>query len=296
MATLRFLPHRIADARSVSWHRWWTESDGNRTELSTPLAGWDYASHTTVGISVDLDEEALLESTGLDSMDELEILAMADCQLAQQRFVTTKPLRGRQGGSTADVSVQLPPGQVAGAVRLSAHLVLSRTTPQQEYRIAFLRGSRIDSSEPFTLRLEGDSGRFPTEPVRFSELGLGHAPWTVLTDYDELSDGFLGGVRLLINLEHPVGQLALNLKAASRVSGLLHADVLRLLTANVAVRGDDTDESSYEEGSVGQVLETMCQNFLGMSLRAAIRLYRDDPVRFELVMHDHLDTLAGLIT
>ena len=43
------------------------------------LLGWDYASEETVGISVDLDEEALLASTGLASMDELEILAMADC-------------------------------------------------------------------------------------------------------------------------------------------------------------------------------------------------------------------------
>ena len=295
MAALRLLPHRIADARSVSWHRWWTERDGNRIELSALLAGWDYASRTTVGISVDLDEDALLASTGLDSMDDLEILAMADCLLAQQRFVATKPLREHQRGSTADVTVQLPPGQVAGAVRLSAHLVLARSTPEREYGVAFLRGSRIDSSEPFTLRLEGDSGRFPTEPVQFSELGLGNAPWTVLTAYDELSDGFLGGIRLLINLEHPVGQLALDPKAASRVSGLLHADVMRLLIANVAARGESTDESSYDEGSVGQVLETMCQGILSMSLRTATRLYREDPARFDLVLHDHLDPLAGVI-
>ena len=286
----------VADARFVGAELEQTERDGDRTDLTALLAGWDYASHTTVGISIDLDEEALLVSTGLDSLDDLEILAMADCRPTGQRFVAAKALRGHQHGSTADVSVQLPPGQVAGAVQLSAHLVLARTTSEREYRVAFLRGSRIDSSEPFTLRLEGDSGRFPTEPVRFSELGLGNAPWTVLTAYDELSDGFLGGVRLLVNLEHPVGQLALDPKAASRVSGLLHADVMRLLTANVAVRGEDSDESYYEEGSVGQVLETMCQNFLGMSMRTAVRLYRDDPVRFELVIHDHLDPLAGLIT
>jgi hypothetical protein len=294
MAILRFLPHRIADTRSVTWHRWWTESDGSRTELSRFLAGWDYASHTTLGISVDLDEETLLASTGLDSIDELEILAMADCLLAQQRFVGTKPLRGHQGGATADVSMQLPPGQVAGAVRLSAHLVLACTTPEREYRVPFLRGSRIDSSEPFTLQLEGDSGRFPTEPVRFSELGLGNAPWTVIAVYDELSDGFLGGVRLLINTEHPAGRVALDPKAASRVSGLLHADVMRLLIANVAARRDDAGESSYEEGSVGQVLEAMCQGFLGMSLRTAARLCRDEPVRFERIIQDHLAPLAGL--
>jgi hypothetical protein len=296
MAALRLLPHRIADARSVSWHRWWTDRDGDRIGLPALLAGWDYASRITVGISVDLDEDALLASTGLDSVDDLEILAMADCLLAQQRFVATKPLREHLRGSAADVSVQLPPGQVAGAVRLSAHLVLARTTPERDYGVAFLRGSRIDSSETFTLRLEGDSGRFPTEPVKFSELGLGHAPWTVLAAYDELSDGFLGGIRLLINVEHPVGRLALDPKAASRVSGLLHADVMRLLIANVAARNEITDETSHDEGSVGQVLETMCQGFLSMSLRTATRLYREDPARFDLVLHDHLDPLAGVIT
>ena len=201
---------------------------------------------------------------------------------------------GYQRGSTADVSVQLPPGQVAGAVRLSAHLVLARTTPEWKYRVAFLRGSRIDSSEPFTLRLEGDSGRFPTEPLRFSELGMENAPWTVLTGYDELSDRFQGSVRLLINLEHPAGQLALEPKAASRVSGLLHADVLRLLIANVAAREEDSDESSHQEGSVGHVLETMCQGFLGMSMRAATRLYRGNPTHFDSVLHDHLNPLAGV--
>jgi hypothetical protein len=294
MAALRLLPHRAANARSVSWHGWWTERDGDRTELSALLAGWDYASQTTVGISVNLDEDALLASTGLDSMGDLEILAMADCLLAQQRFVATKSLREHPRGSTADVTIQLPPGQVAGAVRLSAHLVLAHTIPQREYGVAFLRGSRIDSSESFTLRLEGDSGRFPTEPLRFSELGLGRGPWTVLTAYDELSDGFLGGIRLLVNLENSVGQLVLDPKTAARVNGLLHADVMRLLIADVATRGEVKDES-YDEGSVGQVLETMCQSFLNMSLRTAARLYREDPARFDRILHDHLDPLAGVI-
>ncbi|HET9896506.1 MAG TPA: hypothetical protein VFQ44_16385 [Streptosporangiaceae bacterium] len=244
---------------------------------------------------MELDEDALLASTGLDSLDDLEILAMADCPSAQRRFVATKSLRDFQRGSTVDVTVQLPPGQVANAVRLSAHLVLARSTPKRGYRVAFLRGSRIDSSEPFTLRLEGDSGRFPTEPVKFSELGLGNAPWTVLTTYDELSDGFLGSVRLLVNTEHPVGKLVLDPKAASRVNGLLHADVMRLLIANVAAHGEDAGDFSSYEGSVGQVLETMCQGFLSMSLRTAAHLYKDDPMRFDLILHDHLDPLAGVM-
>ena len=117
---------------------------------------------------------------------------------------------------------------------------------------------------------------------------------TVLTAYDELSDSFLGGVRLLINLEHPVGMLALDPSAASQVSGLLHGDVTRLLIANVAARHEDVEEASYEEGSVGQVLETMCQVFLGMSVRTAVRLYGTTRLHFELVIHDQLDPFAGI--
>jgi hypothetical protein len=258
------------------------------------LTRWDYASQETVGISVDIDEDALLQSTGLESCDDLEILVMADCLPVQQRFVATSPLQGHEPGTTIDVSLQLPPGQVAGDVQLSAHLVLAHTTPDRGDRIAFLRGARIHSSATFTLRLEGGSGRFPTEPVGFSELGFGNAPWTVLTVYGDLSDSFLGGVRLLINIDHSVGQLALDPKAASRVSGLLHADVMRLLIADVVARGEYADDPSFEEGSVGQVLETMCQFFLGMSLRATTLLYRSDPKDFDILLHDRLDPLAGV--
>ena len=260
------------------------------------LTAWDYASDTTVGVSVDLSEDVLLASTGLDSVEELEILAVADCLLAQQRFIGIKSLRGHQPGATVDVSVRLPPGQVAGTVRLSAHLVLATNKPAQKYRVAFLRGSRILSSDSVTLRLEGDAGRFPTEPVKFSELGLGNAPWTVLTMYSELSDSFLGGVRLLINMEHAVGRLALDPKTSSRVSGLLHADVVRLLIADLASRPEeDTDDPSFEEGSVGQVLGSMCQGALGTNLPTAVRLCRDDPVSFERDLHDRLDPLSAVV-
>lgn len=294
MARLRFYPHRLANATSVSWRNWWIERDGDRIDLPHVLAGWDYASHEIIGISADIDEEALLKSTGLDSLDELEILVMADCRPVQQRFIAANPLQGHEPGTTIDVSLQLPPGQIAVDVQLSAHLVLARTTVDRGDRVAFLRGARIHSSETFTLRLEGDSGRFPTEPVSFTELGRGNAPWTVLAVYDDLSDSFLGGVRLLINTDHPVGRLSLDPKAGSRVSGLLHADVMRLLIANVAAQSYDVDDSSFEEGSVGQVLQTMCQVFLGMSLRAATLLYRSDPARFDVLLHENFDPLAGI--
>ena len=113
-------------------------------------------------------------------------------------------------------------GQVAGSVSLSAHLVLARTSQPRDNQVAYLRGARIHSSSPFSLRLEGNAGRFPTEAVSFSELGFGNAPWTVTCAYEELSDGFMGRIRLLINIEHPVGRLALEPTAPPWIGRMLH--------------------------------------------------------------------------
>jgi hypothetical protein len=294
MAQLRVYPHRTADARSVSWDSWWIERDGSRSDLPPLLRGWDYASQVTAGVSVSFNEELLLESTGLGSISELEILLLADCRLAQQRFVAREPLYGHDPRATIDVAVQLPAGQVAGDVRLSAHLGLARTAGEKQGRIASLHGARISSSGTLTMRLEGDSGRFPTEAVPFSELLLGNAPWTVDIAYSDLSDSFLGGVRLLINTEHPVAKMALDPKAESRVKGLLHAEVMRLLIAQVASQAEVADESSFEEGSIGQVLDQMFEEVLGGSLKATARLYRDEPKRFELLLHDRLDPFGGI--
>lgn len=295
MARLRLYPHRMADGGSVSWHSWWIECDGSRLILSSALTGWDYDSEETVGISVDLNEEALLKSTGLPSVDELEILAMADCPMVQQRFVAREPLAGYQSGTTIETQLRLPRGHVAGSISLSAHLVLARTSQPRDHQVAYLRGARIHSSVPFTLHLEGSGGRFPTEAVPFSELGFGSAPWSTACAYDQLSDSFMGGIRLLINTEHPIGRLSLEATAPSWVGRMLRMELIRLLIAQVADQVEASDESSLEEGSIELVLEQMCRFFLGRSLKAAVRTYRDEPAYFERLLHDRLDPLSEVI-
>jgi hypothetical protein len=292
MARLRLYPHRMADVGSVSWHSWWIERDGSRSVLPSMLTGWDYASEETVGITVDFDEEALLKSTGLFSAHELEVLAMADCAMIQQRFVARQPLVGYESGTMIDTQLRLPRGRVAGSISLSAHLVLALTAQPREDQVAYLRGARIHSSVPFTVRLEGTAGRFPTEAVPFSELGFGNAPWSIVRAYDQLSDSFMGGIRLLINTEHPMGRLSLQPTAPPWVGRLLRMELMRLLIAQAADQVEAADELSFEEGSISLVLEQMCSFFLGRSLKAAVRAYRDDPTYFELLLHDHLDPLS----
>lgn len=293
MARVRLYPHRQAAPDSVTWRDWWIERDGGRAPLPPVLTGWDYASAETVGVGVDLDVEAVLDSTGLDTADDLEVLVLGDCRDTQQRFVATAPLGGRVG-DPLEIPLHLPPGQLAGSVRLSAHLVLARTTPERSEGIAHLRGALLHSSEAVTVQLEGDAGRFPTEPVAFSEIGLGNAPWTVLTVHEDLSAAFMGSVRLLINTEHPAGQLLLSAPPDARMGRLLRADIIRLLVAGAAGQVLDGERAGYEDGSVGQVLETMCRLFLGRGLRMAVRLYLDHPAEFDLLLHDRINPLTEL--
>jgi hypothetical protein len=296
MARLRLYPHRMADTDSVSWHSWWIERDGSRSVLPPVLKGWDYATEETVGISVDLNEEALLKSTGLSSVHELEILIMADSATIQQRFVARQLLLGYRSGATIDTELRLPRGHIAGSVCLSAHLVLACALQPRDDQVAHLRGSRIHSSVPFTVRLEGTAGRFPTEVVAFSELGYGYAPWSIVCAYDQLSDSFMGGIRLLINTEHPIGRLSLETTAPPWVGRMLRMELMRLLIAEAADRVEAADKLSFEEGSIGLVLDQMCRFFLGRSLKNAVRVYRDDPIYFELVLHDRFDPSSEVST
>jgi hypothetical protein len=102
----------------------------------------------------------------------------------------------------------------------------------------------------------------------------------------------MGGVRLLVNTEHPVGRMLLDASTADRVSGIAMADVIRLLVATVADRADDLQHGDHEEGSVAQVLDSMCEFFLGRGVVPAIRLYETEPLQFDRLLHDRVKPLT----
>jgi hypothetical protein len=288
----RLFPHRTADPSSVTFGDWWIERNETRSPLPDFLSGWDYASEESVGTSLTIDFDALFASTGHSSPDDLEVLLMADCASAQRRVVARHKLAGYEAVRSAAFSLVLPPGQLAGSVRLSTHLVIARDLIGSDPRIASRRGARLISSKPRSLILEGDGSRFPTEPAAFSELGLPSAPWTLHVSFQDLETSFMGAVRLLVNTEHPIGQMLLDGETTDRVAGLAMADVLRLLVATVATRGDDVEASNFDEGGVGYVVNSMCVFFLSQGLAASVELYERDPIHFDRLLQERLRPMA----
>jgi len=291
MAKLRLLPHRTADPTSVNFDDWWIERDGARIPLPDLLRGWDYASKETVGLTVTIDGALFLSSTGLQSLDDVEVLLLADCKDSQIRISSRHSLKGDTQALDRVFELDLPAEQLAGSISLSALIVLARTNPQMGGRVARLRGARLISSKPKVVALEGESSRFPTEPVAFSHLHLPRAPWTLHITYEDLEASFMGGVRLLVNTEHPVGRMLLDGATADRVSGIAMADVIRLLVAVASDSSEDLASADHEEGSVAFVLENMCEFYLGRDLPAAIRLYKAEPLQFDRILHERVEPL-----
>jgi hypothetical protein len=277
----RLFPYATIGDAAVIWDAWWLEIAGERVPLPKYAPGWDYASHLVVGLTATIDEETALLSTGLDHLEELAIVLVADCKASQRRFITTEVLM--TGINSVELRREIPPGEVADSLSLSAALVLARDlepVPDRAHRA----GSRLGSSSSYTLILEGEASRFPTETVSFAAAGYEAAPWTIASSAESLEDSLMGSVRLLINEDHPWGQRLLEDADTPELSKQLQADVFRGLVTLCAELSDEV-VVDLEEDSLGGVADYMCQLYLRRGLSEAMKVLHEEPRRFDRLVY-----------
>lgn len=292
MAKLRILPHRSASEHSVTWGSWWYAlGSEERHDLEDLVTGWDYATPLRFGTHFSINIAELMSSTGLDP-SSVDVVIMADCSAVQQRFVSRTAITDAITGGREGV-ISLSPGTVAQEVKLSAHLVLGRAPLNAGPRVATEVGARLGSSPTVRAILEGDASRFPTEIMRFSETNYGNAPWTLTAYFDDLNDSFMGTVRLLVNSEHPLGNEVIQSSSPSIAASLMRLEVTRALIGEIEHRDFHTLSAQWEEGSVGAIIDTLCQFHLGLGMAKAVHYYADDPVGFDRLLHSRLPTVGG---
>ncbi|WP_155832268.1 hypothetical protein [Gordonia alkanivorans] len=221
-------------------------------------------------------------------------MAVADCQSADCRVVEHVPVQV-QDLSHASVRLIVPPGEFASSMTLSGHIVLADdSSPHRDLR-AHKEAARIHSSKQYTVALEGDGGRFPTEAISFSSLGYGNAPWMIDAKFSDLTDSFVATVRLFLNTDNAVAKQLLNGTRSADLAPILRAEILRVLLATVSYGRFDIVVEEVDDESVGAVLDGMCKMFLNRDLGSAIRLLEQDPSRFELVLHSKIEPLDYLM-
>lgn len=276
----RILPYLTADETAVTWEAWWLEQAGTRSPLPKYLSAWDYATDLTIGLTVTMDADLVVESTGLDRIEQLALVLIGDCRASQRRFTTS--LRLFHGCGLLDVSLRFPPGQLASSIDVSASLVLAEDVDPRLERVQH-RGSRLAWSPNLTVILEGDSSRFPTEPVSFSAAGYEAAPWTVSSSAESLEDSLMGSVRLLINEDHPWGTQLLE-DPDTAISKQLQVDVFRALVEICADLAED-ELTEFEDDSLGGVVDYMCQFYLRRGIHEAMKVAREEPLRFDRLVY-----------
>lgn len=274
------LPYRTADESAVACQTWWYESSGTRVPLPKYLPGWDYATDLMVGMTATIDPELLRSSTVVDDLSSLAIVVVCDCKASQRRF--TSLVRLYPGCEVLDVRLDVPAGQLADSIELSATVILAEDIEPAPDRVR-RAGSRLATSPSFTVVLEGDASRFPTEPVSFSAAGYEAAPWTVSSTAESLHDSLMGSVRLLINEDHSWGQRLLE-DASSEISRQLQVDVFRSLVSVCTDLRDDAP-TEFEDDSLGGVVEYMCQLYLRRGLAEAVKMAREEPLRFDRLVY-----------
>lgn len=295
MAKTRLYPHRRASEKALKFNKWWHVLGDEPVELPNYLDGWDYASEKLIGIDVSGDLEELLQETGHESSEDLELRIVADCSFTQRRFVSKTSLREADGIDDLEATITLPPRHLAKSVKLSAHLVVARDLEHVPPGVAATRGARLASSTNRTLHLEGDGARFPTSAVPFSTLWYSDVPWTLKANFSSPQDSFMGSVRLWVNTENPVGQKLLDVATVKSLSPAVKAEIIRILIARLSQQRDDLQTAISRENSVAEVVDNMCNLYLRIGLDESIHRFTDDPAEFEMTLHREIDPLRPLV-
>ncbi|WP_157073171.1 hypothetical protein [Kribbia dieselivorans] len=240
-----------------------------------PVESWDYATPFTVIMSVTVDRERFLESTGLSTLDGVVACVAVDCKVSGTRYVERLPLPA--SGAPADIRVHIGPHQVAQAVEVTPSVVLdSAEGLENPEMVAFRRGSRlISSTRSYRFPLEGSATLFPTEAFSFAAAGFpSGAAWKLNFDPDEIDDPYLGAVRLLINTDHPISGELLSGEPTLARSVLFHEVIAQML---LTVAGSfRTIPTEFEEDSVGAAMNHLAETYLGLSLAQAVDALGND--------------------
>lgn len=290
---MRAMPFRVATDAAVQFTQPSLHLGDVQIASGEPAPTWDFLTSSTIIGKVRVDENELRRSTALTDLEGLSAVVQVDCPATGFRGMVTVPVN-LAVDHEALLQLQLGPHTVASEIEVRYGLILGQAREEQPNMSAFRRGSRV-YSHPRTYRflLEGEASGFPTEAFDFTPTGYPDgAVWHLSFRADSLDEPFMGAVRLFINTRHPAAETLLSGAPSIQRSVLFHGVLEQLLTT-VA---DQWDEESYtvdEEGSVGAVLNELAENYLGMTLSAAVAAIHGDRDRVLTKLRETTGLLDG---
>lgn len=279
---MRLMPFRASANNAVVCRPPRLRIWGKAYEPGSEIPEWDYLTEVTIEGELSIKNDLLLSSTGLarnPGLAAIRAVLRVDCPATGKRFLGISPLNNSD--QPVSLKVRVPAGEAAEELEVRYEIVLDAPDgPAPENRAAHQRGSRLYGlNRPYRFRLEGDGSSFPIEAFEFAggDFPTGSV-WVLKFQDEDLAVPYLSAVRLYVNTAHSEGAKLVHGKSDTALS-VLKRDVLLQLLLKLAVHDRDDLGVEYQEGSASAVIGSLCDIFLGQTLRGAVELMRDDPGR-----------------
>ncbi len=286
MSKLRSLPYLTPSPERIvvgAWHT--THQNGDYGVLPKVLPEWDPA--------VSIQAETVVKVDTPSIFDECQLNLDAVLRLA---VIWSSKGSGLSGHNTYQdihfsnhqreiaLSIDVQGINLAKQVDLVVVLVLADPGKSPLRFSPKLKGSTL-FREAYSLQLEGEGSRFPTEVIDFSETQFAdEAGWVLEWNPAELEQSILGDVRLYINSQHgrvkdavsTTGDIGFDIRETIRF------DVARTLIYGALENQHFVDNPEhYEDGSVGAAVFSMLRLYFPQDTLSDLRTRIQQPQAFE---------------
>lgn len=281
MSRQRLFPYPRLSTSDLDWGDWAIQLNGSQIAESAIADDWDSNSVLTLGMKVRVDSRRL---NSLGVRNPRLTLATA-CPSTAFSIVKDVQLQLGQASMTAEAELRIEGGHVSQV--LTARTEIIGEDPSKPW----LRRRIVAEGPTLRVPLETELDGFPTASYSFDKQGLPEAPWRLVVSADELEAPFAHSVRLELNEDFaPVRRLIAG-NPESHVVHELDATIVRVLISTAArlssgnaVRRPPEEVAAEYPESVAAAAQRASEQYLQMSLSAAIKSYRLTPEKLDYLV------------
>ena len=287
MTRVALMPYLTATGDAWQRSDWLASVDGQPfAALPGAVSAWDYDSLLALQENTAVDVDVVRESCGLTTDAGLLYVVVAECEAAGRRDVAFGQELPERGPLQIRGSFTAAAGALAGSLRLTRQIVLAE--PDGSPPPAAGAPGAILLSETATertdIQLEDDAGRFPTEVVNFTQSAYPGAVWSLSVNWDAPEESFAAAVRLSLNSALPIVDRLLadpTTDESIRVFEVIRWDIQRQLLLGAAKRADEFDRDDFPDDSLGDAIQRLVRNHLGLAGIGQLRSKIDLDTNFE---------------
>lgn len=294
MATIETRPFATSSKHSVQLETRLLEPDVPMEKLSEE---WEFGRDVVVRVDATI-ADSFWQETGVSHSEGARLTATAACFPARASWTGGSDFRQQGDGWRASVILRIDGAIAAEEVTLEAFVSGPGRTRSDDARFSIHQHAKLWESGKTVLALEQPVG-FPTSALSFEDAGRYEVPWMVeVADGVDAEHSYSSAIRLYVNTDLEMGVKVLETTASPEIFLMLETEiqfaVLHALWRDSRYR-TETELLEIAEGSplsFAALGQQYARN-LGMSLREAMRLSHEEPLKLLAISRERQKFMNG---